>query len=69
MAFLAASLKACFIYVVQSEVQWSNGGCGGMGVCGGGGVHCAVDLKQGGAETMAMKKTWQGCEKKPTSIT
>lgn len=64
MAFLAASLKACFIYVVQSEVQWSNGGC----VCGGG-VHCAVDLKQGGAETMAMKKTWQGCEKKPTSIT
>lgn len=42
MAFLAASLKACFIYVVQSEVQWSNGGCGGMGVCVGGG--CIVLL-------------------------
>ena len=32
-------------------------------------MHCAVDLKWGGAETMAMKKTWQGCEKQPTSIT
>lgn len=41
----------------------------GDGCVWGGGVHCAVDLKQGGAETMAMKKTWQGCEKKPTSIT
>lgn len=25
----------------------------------GGGMHCALDLKWGGAETMAMKKTWQ----------
>lgn len=33
-------------------------------------MHCALDLKWGGAETMAMKKTWRGCEKqKPTSIT
>lgn len=48
-----------------SRVKYS----GVMGGVGGGGVHCAVDLKQGGAETMAMKKTWQGCEKKPTSIT
>lgn len=31
--------------------------------------HCALDLKWGGAETMAMKKTWRGCEKQPTSIT
>lgn len=33
------------------------------------GIHCAVDLKWGEAETMGMKKTWQGCEKQPTSIT
>lgn len=32
-------------------------------------MHCALDLKWGGAETMAMKKTWQGCEQQPTSIT
>lgn len=32
-------------------------------------MHCAVDLKWGEAETMAMKKTWQGFEKQPTSIT
>lgn len=52
-----------------SRVKYSGvmGGVGGW--VWGGGVHCAVDLKQGGAETMAMKKTWQGCEKKPTSIT
>lgn len=36
------------------------GGGGGSGVR----IHCAVDLKWGEAETMAMKKTWQ-----PTSIT
>lgn len=59
MALHFASLNACFINVVQSEV-W----CGGVG-----GVHCALDLKWGGAETMAMKKTWQGCEKQLTSIT
>lgn len=52
-----------------SRVKYS-GVMGGVGEwVGGGGVHCAVDLKQGGAETMAMKKTWQGCEKQPTSIT
>lgn len=32
-------------------------------------MHCALDLKWGGAETMAMKKTWHGCVKQPTSIT
>lgn len=33
-------------------------------------MHCAVDLEWGEAETMAMKKTWPGCEKQPsTSIT
>lgn len=32
-------------------------------------MHCALDLKWGGAETMAMKKTWHGCERQPTSIT
>lgn len=32
-------------------------------------MHCALDLKWGGAETMAMKKTWQGCKKHSTSIT
>lgn len=32
-------------------------------------VHYALDLKWGEAETMAMKKTWQGCEMQPTSIT
>lgn len=30
-----------------------------LGGEGGGGMHCALDLKWGGAETMAMKKTWQ----------
>ena len=40
-----------------------------VGQWGWGGMHCSVDLKWGGAETMAMKKTWQSCEKQPTSIT
>lgn len=31
-------------------------------------MHCAVDLKWGEAETMAMKKTWPGCEQQPASI-
>lgn len=52
VALHSASLKACFINVVQSEVRWDSG-VGGVGV----GVHCALDLKWGGAETMAMKKT------------
>lgn len=59
MALHFASLNACFINVVQSEVWWGEAG----------GVHCALDLKWGGAETMAMKKTWQGSEKQLTSIT
>lgn len=45
---------------------------GGLEVVDGrgeGGMHCVLDLKWGGAETMAMKKTWQVCEKQPTSIT
>ena len=33
------------------------------------GLLCVLDFKWGGAETMGMKKTWQGCEKQPTSIT
>lgn len=70
MALHSASLKACFINVVQSEVRWLRGGLmGGRGREGVGGVHCVLDLKWGGAETMAMKKTWQVCEKQPTSIT
>lgn len=56
MALHSASLKACFINVVQSEVRWGSCVRGGEG---GGGMHCALDLKWGGAETMAMKKTWQ----------
>lgn len=42
---------------------------GGVVGLWGGGMHCALDLKWGGAETMAMKKTWQGFEKQPDSIT
>lgn len=44
MALHSASLGACFINAVQSVRL--------------GEMHCALDLKQGGAETKDMKKTW-----------
>lgn len=61
-ALHSASLKACFINVVQSEVRWGSEGKGWGSRAGGERVHCALDLKWEGAETMAMKKTWLGCE-------
>lgn len=65
----SASLKACFINVVQSELRQHSGAGKGREAGGvGGWGHCSLQSKWAGAETMAMKKTWQCCEKQHTSI-